>query len=148
MKNVFAKIFTVGTILSGIYLAGCGNNNNNITCPAGEINENNTCIVAGTTGGVYGNCPAGLVQTSGGCGSECSYGNQIGGLVGNQCLPAIAGVGTYPGAPYANPYTSGQCASIPGTYPVAGPGGQIICQPGYSGAPGYVGGGYGGYYIP
>lgn len=141
MKSL-SKILAVGTLLSAIFLVGCGNNNNNITCPAGEINENNTCMVAGTSGvGTYGGCAAGMVYTSAGCGTECSYGGQIGGmvLVGGvqQCLPAI-NTGMYGGA--------GQCASIPGTYPVMGPNGQILCQPGYGAAPGYAGSGYYYYY--
>jgi hypothetical protein len=143
--NVLSKILAVGSIAGGIFLAACGNNNNNsITCPAGEVNENNTCIVAGATSGVYGNCGAGLVQTSAGCGTECSYANQIGGLINGQCLPAIAGVGGYG----TNGYGAGQCASIPGTYAVQGPNGQILCEPGYSGAQGYPygGAGYGGAY--
>lgn len=145
MKSL-SKIFTVGSLLSAIFLVGCGsNNNNNITCPPGEINQGNTCVVGGTTAGVYGNCPAGLVQTQSGCGPECSYGNQMGGLVtmpngGQMCLPAIVGgYGTVPGAPYGNPY---QCGNVPGTYPVPGPQGQILCEPGYAGGPyGYGGGG-------
>jgi hypothetical protein len=158
--KVLSKVLMVGSLIGGVLLVACGNNNsNNITCPPGEINQNNVCIASGVAG-VTGSCPVpGQIQTSGGCGQECSYGNSIGGLVGNQCLPSIGGVGGYGssygggygspygvGTPYGNPYGSSPCASIPGTYPVL-IGGQMLCQPSYSGyTGGYYGGGYGYYY--
>jgi hypothetical protein len=79
-------------------------------------------------------CAAGSVQTAAGCGSQCSFGSQIGGLINGQCVPMIAGAaGTITGVPYPNPYgTSALCASIPGTYPVM-MNGQILCQPSYAG---------------
>jgi len=152
--KVLSKVLMVGSLLGGIFLVACGNNNNNITCPAGEINENNVCVVSG----VAGTCGvAGQIQTSAGCGPECSYSGGVGGLVnGNQCLPAIPGVGGYGtpygvgspyggvGTPYGNPYGGSPCGI--NTYPVL-VGGQMLCQPSYSGyTGGYYGGGYNFYY--
>jgi len=41
-------------------------------------------------------CAAGSVQTAAGCGPQCSFGSQVGGLINDQCLPAIIAVGPVP----------------------------------------------------
>ena len=117
MKRSF---FTVPALfLSALMLMSCGKSD--ITCPAGQIAQNNTCVMAGQGYGYYGNgygqtgyngyntCQNGTFQTQYGClpRGNCPV-NQAFYSQTNQCVQ-VTNTYTGGGTTGQYPYGNGTC---------------------------------------
>jgi hypothetical protein len=96
-----ARYLLLAIVLLGLgYTIGCGSGSNNnaaITCPAGTINSNNTCVPLTGAGlsatSCQGSCPVGYTQTTSGClpQSTCAV---CQGMSGTTCIASsVTGTG-------------------------------------------------------
>jgi len=139
------KSLYLTVVMAFLFAVGCGSNNN-VSCPAGEVNMNGSCQMSNMYGysglsntSCQGSCPGGLVQTAYGCLSQANCSPCMGSYNG-QCVQASA-VGSVAGS-----YPYGTTSAYP--YGTTGTAGYPY---GYTGTAGYPYGYTSGYpygYIP